>query len=108
MKKLIFLRDGAINRLCLELAPYNIDIDIECLGYKKALKFFQHIENGWFASTCPTILHSIDWWNEEEQRFEIYIPTKKGKLKNIQEFTDRELRRAHNIEKMFLAGVFDD
>lgn len=102
------MRDGAIDRLWLKIAPYNIDSDIECFGYKNALKLFRDIENDWFATTCPTILYSIDWWNEEEQKFEIYIPTKKGKLKNIQEFTNRELRQAHNVEKMFLGGEFDD
>ena len=113
MKKLIFYRDGAnicviMNNTDDERGIYNLNFDINRYGYKNAIKRFKNIDSLWFATTCPTILYSIDWRNEEEQKFEIYIPTKKGKLKNIQEFTDRELRQAHNIEKLFLGGEFDD
>ena len=115
MKKLIFLRDGEekLNYVWLydtinTWDTYNLDIWINEHGYKKAVDFAEKFNCKWFLTTCPTMLHSINWWNEEEQKFEIYIPTKKGKLKNIQEFTDRELRQAHNVEKLFLGGEFDD
>ena len=112
MKKLIFLRDGVGYRLYMEQMDifniHNLDIDIGTFGYKKAVEMAQKENDGFFSTLCPTILQSIDWWNDEERKFEIYIPNKKGKLKNIQEFTNRELRRAHNVEKMFLGGEFDD
>jgi len=110
MKKLIFLRDGCDVKLSIaaQVSVLSLDIEIGALGYKKAVENAKKSNYDWYITTYPTILRSIDWWNEEEQKFEIYIPTKKGKLKNIQEFTDKEIRHAHNIENMFLGGVFDD
>lgn len=110
MKKLIFLRDGCDVRLSIttQVSVLSLDIELGALGYNKAVENAKKSNYDWYITTCPTFLRSIDWWNEEEQKFEIYIPTKKGKLKNIHEFTDRVIRHANNIENMFLGGAFDD
>lgn len=112
MKKLIFLRDGnkSWDLLSITMATSVFDIDacIEICGYKKAVEITEKQDYDWFITRCPTILRSIDWWNEEEQKFEIYIPTEKGALKNIHEFIDKVIRHANHIENMFLGGAFDD
>ena len=111
MKKLIFLRDGEKSRKLLDYVranyTYSAEWYIHQYGYEEAINKIKELDHEWLMTETPTVLRSIDWWNEDEQKFEIYIPTETG-LKNIQEFTDKEIRHAHNIENMFLGGVFDD
>ena len=45
-------------------------------------------------------------WDEKENKCAAYIRNDKGVWTNIQDLTDRELRFAHNIPKMYLAGSF--
>ena len=48
-----------------------------------------------------------DWcWNEKEHRPELYFRDIAGVWKNCTELTDKEIRRAHNLEKMYIAGSF--
>lgn len=119
-KKLIFLRKGNsefqhLTKLNCEIAYQIIDVDKQMFkyGYNNALEIIRKIECKWFITTCPTVLSATDehnnhlWWNEKKQTWDIYF-VENGKLKRIQEFTDKELRKAHNIEKMYLNGVLDD
>ena len=45
------------------------------------------------------------WW--QNNKWEIYFVVK-DELVNIQEFTDKELRMAHNIENLYLNGGLDN
>ena len=114
MKKLIFLKDGEKSRKLLKLfyvcpnRTHSAEWYIHQYGYEEAINEIKELDHEWIMTETPTVLRSIDWWNEDEQKFEIYIPTEKGKLKNIQEFTDKVIRHTHNIENLFLGGVFDD
>ena len=47
-------------------------------------------------------------WNEEENHTDIYLWVDKlHTFKRIDELTDREIRRAHCVDKMYLAGSFN-
>ena len=46
-------------------------------------------------------------WNSEEKHTDIYLWVDKlNTFKRVDELTDKEIRYAHNVEKMYLAGVF--
>ena len=48
-------------------------------------------------------------WNEEENHTDIYLYVEElDKYVRIDELTDKDIRYAHNIEKMYLSGVFDE
>lgn len=52
--------------------------------------------------------HSTNLMNNELLRPDAYFILKNNKLKSIPELTDKELREAHNIEKLFKSGAFDE
>lgn len=50
---------------------------------------------------------SFDYsWDKENDRCECYIRNSNGYWTNIQNMTNRELRFAHNVPKMYMAGEF--
>lgn len=120
-KKLIFLRNGIedFKSLNFGLEPYCYCIDnfINAYGYNKTIDMLNNdnfiYRTDYVMTSCPTILDARNdesdniWWNEEEHKFEIFF-VEDGKLKNISEYTTRELRKAHNIEKLYLNGGLDD
>ena len=122
MQKLIFLRNGQRDAEHLYKIPhlemYYPDGEFQLLGFnefkKRKLANFKDVKyDVYWVSTIPTILNLYNdnnepyWWNEKESKWEIYF-IEDDKLKDIQEYTDKEIRKAHNIEKMYLVGVFDD
>lgn len=46
-------------------------------------------------------------WDTTNNKCAAYIRNSQGVWTNIQELTDKELRFAHNIPKMYLAGEFN-
>lgn len=51
---------------------------------------------------------SFDYsWDKENNKCEAYLYDDEDGWINIQNLTSRELRFAHNIPKMYMAGVFD-
>jgi hypothetical protein len=69
----------------------------------------------WYSRHCPQdIIYtnylgamSFDYsWDKENDRCECYIRNSDGYWINIQNMTNRELRFAHNIPKMYIAGEF--
>lgn len=46
-------------------------------------------------------------WDEENKIPQLYIRNSVGKWENITHFTNREIRYAHNLEKMYMNGEFD-
>lgn len=115
MKKLIFLRYGRddVHKLMdffgtpPILPVADIDIYIQQFGYNKTINAIIDYKNeGFYITTYPSILHNEFWWNKEKGFWEIYF-VENNKIKNISEYTDRELKQSHNIEKLYLAGDFD-
>lgn len=123
MKKLIFLRNGILGdnyfkvKDNLNLSSHFIDIEFNSIGYNEVLNRLNNSTEfnlyDYIVTTYPSILSAHDeksdpiWWNKEKHKWEIYF-IENGKLKNIQEYTDKELRQAHNIEKLYLTGGLDD
>lgn len=101
----------------LNLSSHFIDIEFNSIGYNEVLNRLNNSTEfnlyDYIVTTYLSILSAHDeksdpiWWNEEEHKWEIYF-IENGKLKNIQEYTDKELRQAHNIEKLYLTGGLDD
>lgn len=51
-------------------------------------------------------LNPLFTWNEESKMHQVLIKLSSGEWRLIQDLTQRELRPAHNIEKMYIAGEF--
>lgn len=52
--------------------------------------------------------HSTNLMDNELLRPDTYFILKNNKIKSLPELTDKELREAHNIEKLFKSGAFDE
>ena len=77
-------------------------------GYQNNMNLVERLQKDTIIVTnCLYLLSTEYGWNEETNSPEIYIKQKDGSLKNISELTQREIRQAHNIEKMYMAGEFD-
>lgn len=84
-------------------------------GYSKSLDVVEGIrkfypdDNFNIVTNCPWFLSNDYTWNAELKRPEIYLWVEKEKTwKNITELTERDIKFAHNIEKMWRAGEFTD
>lgn len=85
-------------------------------GYHNALNKLRESKDDFPVITdIPTFLnHEELWYDEEKQRWNVYMVVWKGKRKkkpvpvNIHDLTDRWLRQAHNIEKLFISGGFGE
>ena len=59
--------------------------------------------------TNYTYLLNSFGWNEQENKWDVWIWQEKSmQWKNVQDLTDRELRQAHNLERLYRAGEFDE
>lgn len=52
--------------------------------------------------------HNTDLFSNELLRPDAYFLIQDGKIKSIDKLTDKELRKAHNIQKMYKAGAFNE
>lgn len=52
--------------------------------------------------------HSTNLMDNELLRPDAYFIIKNNEIKSLPELTEKELREAHNIEKLFKAGAFDE
>jgi hypothetical protein len=72
----------------------------ETLNQLKELTYVKII-----ISNLPYLLNLF--WSEESQRHEVYIWQEDlNDFKHISELTNKEIRKEHNIEKMFRNGAF--
>ena len=74
----------------------------------KMLDFIKFTDNN--ASVYTNSLVALDnrlAWNEELGVPEVYM-VRDDKFVRIDKLTNRELRRAHNLKKMYIAGEFRD
>ena len=53
-----------------------------------------------------TTTHNTDLMSNDLLRPDSYFILKNNKIKAISELTEKELRQAHNLQKMYKAGAF--
>lgn len=59
-------------------------------------------------TNVPFFISGEYGWNEATSSFDIFIECKSGKFVNIHELTNRELRKYHNLCKLYISGEFDE
>ena len=111
---IVYFENGWLNhhRASLETGEDLIEIDAG-MGYNNCRRKLRYIKDN-----CPfntkVYTNSLDafsnfWcWDDENKKPMIYIRDKNEKWKLIWDMADIELRRAHNLEKMYVNGVFCD
>lgn len=52
--------------------------------------------------------HNTDIMSNDLLRPDCYLRIQNGKIKSFSEATNKELRKAHNLQKLYNAGAFDD
>lgn len=57
-------------------------------------------------TNCILALGSRYTWDDDNKMYHLYLRDSNGQWRNVKEFTHRELRYAHNLMKMYLAGDF--
>lgn len=83
------------------------------MGYSHCRSKLRHIKDIYPFDT-KVYTNSLDafsnfWcWDDEKKMPMIYIRDIYGSWKLIAELTDKELRVAHNLEKLYVNGVFCD
>lgn len=65
------------------------------------VKMLRELDNQIFLST-----HNTDLMNNDLLRPDCYFFINESRIKAIPELTEREIRQAHNLQKMYKAGVF--
>lgn len=114
----IYFVDGYINEDIKNM------VDVECgkdnyitlcegQGYSSTENFINKIYYEWevenLLTNCIIALSTNYCWNEELNIPEIYLWRHNIKqFVRIDMLTEKELRRAHNIEKLYRTRVFDD
>lgn len=118
MNKLYFY-DGELDfdKLCINNILNNNMINFLILdgkfGHNANVKSFREFQKSFWDTNNCIILTNMTFfldnifWNEEEDKPEIYI-LKSEKWYNITDLTDKKIRKVHNIEKLYLSGLFDN
>ena len=108
---IIYFEDGPIanESIFLETGAM-IKVDAG-MGYSNCRRQLRNIDKN-FSFDTKVYTNSLDafsnyWcWDDEKKMPMIYIRDEYGEWKLISEFTDRELRMAHNLEKLYVNGAF--
>ena len=108
--KIYFEDDQLISTIRLPVSP-NYVIDAK-MGYTNCEQMLEDIKDNQPSAVVYTNhfgAFSNKWaWNEELKVPEIYIRAGEHMIfTRIDALTERELRFAHNLEKMYIAGSFE-
>ena len=108
---IVFFEDGPITNNTLTLGGKEL-IKVDAgKGYSACRKKLKEIRDNYPFDT-KIYTNSLDafsnfWcWDEEKKIPMIYIRNEKGNWVLINELTDRQLRIAHNLEKLYVNGIF--
>ena len=108
---IVFFEDGPISHNSLSFGGKEaIKVDAG-EGYSVCRKRLNEIKKNYPFNTY-VYTNSLDafsnfWcWDNEKKKPMIYIRDEKLNWTLIDELTDRELRIAHNLEKMYVNGIF--
>jgi hypothetical protein len=74
------------------------------------LSISERIVNELLANSCQVILttHNTSLMSNDLLRPDCYFLMYKNRIDSLSHLTDKEIRKAHNIEKMYRAGVFNE
>lgn len=107
---IVYFEDGEL--LHAQSLPTRDIIDVDArFGYSNCRRRLRRIKDNYPFDTA-VYTNSLDafsnlWcWSEEKKTPMIYIRNENGDWTLIQELTTRELRMAHNLEKLFVNGAF--
>ena len=83
------------------------------LGYSHCIKLLEYFKKYYpFNTEIYTNFlgaFSNSWcWDEEKKMPMIYIRNEYGDWTNITNMTDKELHKAHNLEKLYVNGAFKE
>lgn len=107
----VFFEDGKLNihNEPQDVIAYADAMDRPTYAYSrlKYIKEFYKDKASVYTNSIIALLHAAEFaWNKETQRFDIYLRCRNGEWKNIHELTTRELRKGHNIWKLWWSGEF--
>lgn len=83
-----------------------------CQGYSQCVlsleEIMQHrpdsaVLTNFVGATSPDVC-----FNKSTNKFDLFFEGNDGQWHNVHELTDKDIRYAHNIEKMYKAGSFED
>ena len=99
------------DQLCLVNSPNGAKIVDAQYGYYdnyRRLELFNKTSNNdTIIYTNSLVALNNDYcWNEDKKCCELYLRNIAGEWKPCQSLTDKEIRKAHNLEKIYRAGSF--
>jgi hypothetical protein len=109
---IVYFEDGSITNSAIFDENDNELIKVDAgMGYSHCRRKLRYIKDNYPFDT-EVYTNSLDafsnfWcWDDEKKMPMIYIRDEYGQWKLIREMTDKELRIAHNLEKLYVNGAF--
>lgn len=107
----IYFEDGKLKKNICDEIPYELNLFLDATyGYEYCdnllYKMKRYNKDAIVYTNVITALRNEYAWNKELKVPEIYIRNKDGIFTRIDKLTNKELREAHNIMRMYIAGVF--
>ncbi len=109
----VFFEDGSVNNPLFIDGKEILTVDAG-MGFSNCRKRLRYIKDNYPFDT-EVYTNSLDafsnfWsWDEEKKMPMIYIRDKEGKWINICDTCyGKEIRYAHNLEKLYIGGGFDE
>ena len=110
----IYFEDGKLRQtLDVNIDGYIIMIDAgegfnTCYNQLRQLREYERVSNVEYAvyTNLSAALNNYLTWNEELRLPEVYL-RRNDRWIRIDQLTARELRAAHNLEKMWISGAFE-
>ena len=112
----IYFIDDAINDKDMDNANHSgisfSAILRECAGYSDTMRALNELNthldtDSKLLTNCIIALKNKYCWNEDLQVPELYIwQSDKKEFIRVDKLTDKQLRRAHDLEKLYRNGVF--
>ena len=110
---IVFFEDGLITNNSLFFDGKEILKVDAGAGYSHCRRKLRSIDKN-FPFDTKVYTNSLDafsnfWcWDEEKNIPMIYVRNENNEWTLISELTEKELRRAHNLEKLYVSGVFSN
>ena len=87
---------------------YSVDASDGYSKCKKNLDLFMNSRpNAYVLTNSLVVLDNTYCWNEETNSCDLYIfVPSKNEFVSANDFTDKKIKKAHNLEYMYRSGVF--